>query len=484
MGERSHPELGMWSEGFRILGSGRHYDLNLAAARLGILPLFWIATAAVYLWARRLTSPRGALFAALIFTTTPPVLAHAGLATTDFALAAFSATSVVAALYFLEPPSSPEDASGVKQFRPEATRPAARARPGQPEPPAPPLARAALFGFSIGLAIASKFSALVFLPAILSALLIWLCLPNLRRPEFAPLRTAALWFLPIAFVAFATVWSIYRFSFSKDPALGFRVPFPELFAGVRLLRAKNAFGSPAYLCGRCSLSGFWYYFPAVLSVKTPLGMVALLALGIWLGVKQDLRALLCPLLAVAAILITAAFSRIDLGVRHVLAVYPALSVAAGIALERTLHTAAGRGAAVLGAAFLVWHLGSGAIAHPDYLAYTNELALSTPENVLVDSDLDWGQDMKRLALRCRQLGIREMASETMGGSYVLAGNAFPKPLPFDWSHPAPGWNAVSVTPWKLRCFYTKGYHRPTDLWPDKVKPVEKIGRSTYLFYIR
>jgi len=90
--------------------------------------------------------------------------------------------------------------------------------------------------------------------------------------------------------------------------------------------------------------------------------------------------------------------------------------------------------------------------------------------------------MKRLALRTRQLGIREMASETMGGSYVLAGNAFPKAVPFDWHRPAPGWNAVSVTPWKLRCFYTKGYMRPTDLWPDTAAPVEKIGRSTYLFY--
>jgi hypothetical protein len=382
------------------------------------------------------------------------VLAHAGLATTDFALAAFCATSAVAALYFLQPASCRRHTA----------------------------LRATLLGFSLGLAIASKFSALVFLPAILSALLIWSCLPNPRRPELTPLRTAAIWFPLIAFVAVAAVWSIYRFSFSKDPVLGFRVPFPELFAGLRLLSVKNAFGSPAYLCGRCSLSGFWYYFPAVLSVKTPLGMLALLALGICLGVKRDLRALLCPLLVVAAILITAAFSRIDLGVRHVLAVYPALSVAAGIALERTLHPADRRGAVVLAAAFLLWHLASGAIAHPDYLAYTNELALPTPENVLVDSDLDWGQDMKRLALRARQLGIREMASETMGGSYVLAGNAFPKPLPFDWRRPAPGWNAVSVTPWKLRCFYTTGYQRPADLWPDKAKPVEKIGKSTYLFY--
>lgn len=455
MGERSHPELGMWSDGFRILGNGHHYDVNLAAARLGILPLFWIAATAVYLWARRLTSRRGALFATLIFTTTPPVLAHAGLATTDFALAAFSALSVVAALYFLEPTSPSRGRTAL---------------------------RAILLGSSLGLAIASKFSALVFLPAMLSALLLWRCLPSLRRPEFTALRTAALYAPLIAFAAFATVWSIYRFSFSKDPGLGFRVPFPELFAGLRMLRAKNEFGSPAYLCGRCSLSGFWYYFSGVLSVKTPLGMLALLVLGISLGMRRDLRALLCPLLVVAAILITAAFSRIDIGVRHVLAVYPALSVAAGIAMERTWNAVARRGVIALATAFLLWHLASGAIAHPDYLAYTNELALPKPENVLVDSDLDWGQDMKRLAVRARQLGIREMASATMGESYVLAGNAFPKALPFDWHHPTPGWNAVSVTPWKLRCFFTRGYQRPTDLWPDRAKPVEKIGKSTYLFY--
>jgi len=454
MGARSHPELGMWSEGFRILGSGHHYDIALAVARLGILPLFVIAATAVYSWARRIASRRGALFAVLIFTTTPPVLAHASLATTDFALAAFSATSVVAALYFLEPPTSRIQTA----------------------------LRAALLGLSLGLAISSKFSALVFLPAMLSVLLVWRCMPNPRRPDFSPLRTAALYAPLIALAAFATVWSIYRFSFSRDPVLGFSVPFPELFAGLRMLREKNAFGSPAYLCGRCSLSGFWYYFSAVLSVKTPLGMLALLALGICFAARRRPRVLLCPLSVVAVVLIAASFSRIDIGLRHILVVYPALSVAAGITLERAWN-GVNRGVVfALTAALLLWHLASGAIAHPDYLAYTNELALPTPENVLVDSDLDWGQDMKRLALRARQLGIREMASETMGASYVLAGNAFPKALPFDWRRPAPGWNAVSVTPWKLRCFFVKGYRRPTDLWPDAATPVEKIGKSTYLFY--
>ncbi len=432
-GEHSKPELGMWSEGFRILGSGHHYDTTLALARAGILPLFWIASLAVWRWARRLTSPRGAVYAVLIFTTTPTVLAHAGLATTDFALATFVTTTIVAALSFLD---------GVS------------------------LCRAVILGLSIGLAIASKFSALIFLPAILAALLIW------RRPD---LRTIARFVPPIALAAFITVWAMYRFSFAKDPVFGFAVPFPELFTGLRMLQAKNAFGSPAYLCGRCSLSGFWYYFPGVLAFKTPLGLLALMCVGLR-------RGLLCPLLVLAEILGNAAFSRIDIGVRHVLPGYSALAVAAGIGLERMLGSTARRSSAVFASAFLTWHIASGAIAHPDYLAYTNELALPTPENVLVDSDLDWGQDMKRLADRARQLGIRDLASETMGQSYVLAGNAFPKAVPFDWHRPAPGWNAVSVTPWKLRCFFEKGYRRPTDLWPDSARPVEKIGKSTYLFY--
>ncbi len=400
MGEHSHPEFGMWSEGFRILGSGRHYDLTLALARLGNLPLFWIASIAIASWARRLTSRTGALFAVLIFTTTPPVLAHAGLATTDFAVTAFTATSAVAALWFMEKPSS---------FRRTAPR-------------------AVLLGLSLGLAIASKFSAFVFLPSILTALLAWRCLPNLRQPDFAPLRTAARYAPLIALAAFITVWSIYRFSFSKDPVLGFGVPFPELFSGLRLLRAKNDLGSPAYLCGQCSISGFWYYFPAVLSFKTPLGMLALLALGICRGVRRDIRILLCPLIVAAAILVPAAFSRIDIGVRHVLPVYAPLSVAAGIVLERVVSSAARRATVAFAMVFLLWHLASGALAHPDYLAYTNELAVPTPENRVVDSDLDWGQDMKRLALRARELGIREMAYETMGRGYVLAGNAFPKPF--------------------------------------------------------
>jgi len=52
-----------------------------------------------------------------------------------------------------------------------------------------------------------------------------------------------------------------------------------------------------------------------------------------------------------------------------------------------------------------WFGASSLISHPDYLAYFNEFAGSEPENIVVDSDLDWGQDVKRLAARLREVGL-------------------------------------------------------------------------------
>src|SRR5215467_13891849 len=64
-GERFHPGPGAYGEGYRILGTGAHYDRILALARAGILPFFWIASLVVYLWGRRVGGPPAALAATL-----------------------------------------------------------------------------------------------------------------------------------------------------------------------------------------------------------------------------------------------------------------------------------------------------------------------------------------------------------------------------------------------------------------------------------
>src|SRR5260370_27273093 len=80
-GERWVPAGNTLLDGTAILGRDGHYDRMLALARLGILPLFLLACAMVFLWVNRMCGPLAGLIATLLFTTIPPVLAHSGQVT-------------------------------------------------------------------------------------------------------------------------------------------------------------------------------------------------------------------------------------------------------------------------------------------------------------------------------------------------------------------------------------------------------------------
>src|SRR5215471_5272703 len=103
-GARWVPAKGGHGEALLLLGSGAHYDRALAIARAGILPLFWVASMAVFLWARRAGGDVAAVIAVFLFTTIPPVLAHAGLVTTDMAATAFAAATFYGSIWWSERP--------------------------------------------------------------------------------------------------------------------------------------------------------------------------------------------------------------------------------------------------------------------------------------------------------------------------------------------------------------------------------------------
>jgi hypothetical protein len=56
----------------------------------------------------------------------------------------------------------------------------------------------------------------------------------------------------------------------------------------------------------------------------------------------------------------------------------------------------------------LWLAGTGALHHPDYIPYFNELVQGQPDRVLCDSDYDWGQDTKRLAAALKQVGATQL----------------------------------------------------------------------------
>src|SRR5258705_1999593 len=96
-GIRSAGHDNVWLEGNSILYAGGTYERNLALARLGVLPFFLLATLVVYAWADRIGGLADGVCAVLLFTTLPPVLAHAGIATTDMAVC----PTLALASYFL-----------------------------------------------------------------------------------------------------------------------------------------------------------------------------------------------------------------------------------------------------------------------------------------------------------------------------------------------------------------------------------------------
>ncbi len=437
------------TEGRAVLDFGGRYDRNLALARLGILPFFWLASAVVYAWARRSFGDLAAFFATLCFTMTPPVLAHSGLATTDMAAAGTIGAAFLAMLAWAERPST---------------------------------WRSILFAVALAAAILSKFSSLAFIPAATLAavalylLLEWPGLAWLRewcRPRFLPL-------IAVGLSACLLVWAMYRFSFSHVPA-------PEFWVGIGDIAKHNRNGHPSYLLGQYGVKGWWYYYPVVLMVKTPLALIPLGIAGIVVCWKQrgtSNGAYLTPAAYSFGILFFAiAVSHINLGIRHILPALVGLAIIAGVGAQHLWWSS--KTSRVLVTALLVWLVLSSALSHPDYLAYFNELAGSHPEKILVDSDLDWAQDTKRLARRLQELGVKDLAFDVFNSDYMKtlqARGEFPPVRPLNPIQPDPGWSAASITRITL---FPMGQTRDTittQPWTDRIPPTERIGKGILLWY--
>ena len=472
-------QAGMYSEGQYIYYAGDHYDRTLVLSRLGILPFFWIACLAVYFWARRFFGTPTAVVSVGLFSFLPAVLAHAGLGTTDMALTATLGAAFVAMLAWAENPT----------WR-----------------------RSALFGAAGGLAVLAKFSSLAFFPAVVAAALLaylvggW---PGFRG-LFGHARRLALPIAAACCVAALVIWAGYRFHFGPTPA-------PELWSGIKSVMEHNRTGHLAYLLGEHKVFGWWYFFPVVLAVKTPLPFLALAGIGAVVSLarwRQMSGAYLVPLGFALAILGVGMAGHINVGLRHILPIYMGLAIMAAIGTVRLYEW--GRhgnwGEAVVavlprGFGWWVWQLWAlpgerasrntwaniallvlagwfaltSLAAHPDYLPYFNLIAGDEPERIVADSDLDWGQDMTRLGTRLRELGASSVTFRPLVFDFYDK-RGLP---PIDFGSalaPGPGWNAVSITMWKVM---RMGVDPPLRPWPDlaTLKPVERVGKGMLLYYV-
>jgi len=490
-------------EGLHILYVKGAYWRDLTLARLGMLPFLALLLAVTWLWARRLLASEGAaLLAVVLLVSVPPVLGHAALASLDVAAAA----TTLLALYTLQRWLS-----------------SARARD------------AALFGLTAGVAVVTKFSSAPFIGVSLIVLALTQAAVA-RRPD-TPWRTRAAGFAVAALVGLLPVWVVYgprvadpagvalRFNWAASYLLqqhgashAFGVllshlwlprELKDLVNGMAAVKAHNDSGHLSYLLGRVRLTGWWYFYLVALAVKTPIPLLVAGPIGMgWLAVggwrRRDSWAL-APLAVVVAILVFAsAVSRINIGIRHILIVYPFMALggayltvrlwqalrpapplAAGDAIEvsptvrhlpnhpwkhsKNLRrlTAAGLLAALLWQASSLW------TAWPDYLPYFNE-TVAHPERVLVDSDLDWGQDLHRLEVRAAELRIGHL-------SLAYRGTADLRREPLPPLHVLPG--RERVTGWVAVSQLARTRNLDDYAWLDAYRPLERIGKTIDLYYV-
>jgi hypothetical protein len=374
-----------------------HFPMLMAARAM--TGLFSVALGAlVFLWSRRLFGTPGAFVSLILFVFSPTFLAHGGYATSDVCIALFMLASIGAWWRHLR-------------------------RPGA----GPFLLSAGVFG----LACVAKFSAVFLLP--MMALCAAAHLASQPGQLARVVRSAA----GHAAVAFAVIWAFYGFRYSAfNPALPaadqFIVSWPVMYAntggvgrmihflaGVRALPEAFLYGAAyvfytsqsrgAFLNGDYSFVGWRTYFIWAFALKTTLPFIAASAAGAWVAIRTRIRPgatigarfsgllPLTPLLALFSVYwIVSIESHLNIGHRHLAPVYPVLFILAG-ALGAWLARPLGW-KALLVAALVAWHVGESARVAPHYLAYFNEIAggPSGGSRHLVDSSLDWGQDLPGL----------------------------------------------------------------------------------------
>jgi hypothetical protein len=460
----------IFEEGNEILYSKNDYWSGLTLARIGTLPFFVLACVVTFLWSRRWFcngfSEASGFWAVLLLICASPILGHAGLATNDVACAATAAFALYRFLRWLEQPDTP---------------------------------RWLWWGFATALAVMCKYSNIPFLGACYLA--------GFALAPLGPLRRRAAQAGLAACVVLFLMWATYRFTLiplatvygphprvaailSSRPLLrsvwnavmATPLPLTQTILGVRDLYRHNALGIDMYLLGHWSQSGWWYFFPVVLAVKTPIGMLLLAILGCafilrrWRNAhfEQGWQQVVTAAFPIV-ILLVCMTARIDLGVRHILPIYPLLAIVGGYAVIVLFRHS--RFTAAAAALLLAWVVADSWRAHPDYLAHFNEFAGSHPETILCESDLDWGQDLHRLSERLKQRGVQEF-SIAYFGTALLHKAGLPHYEPLSPTQPSRGYIAVSLH--HLNIDYKKD---GSFAWLKSYTPVERIGKSIDLFYI-
>jgi uncharacterized membrane protein len=377
----------------------------------------------------------------------------------------------------------------------------------------------------------------------------WVALGRRRTSFTDRARAAGAAILFIALIAYLFTWAVYGFRFSPTPdpnvALDMKVPselaskaelvlrtgnaepttqqiaawpismpvsatlwmdrhrlLPQAFLNGLLYQYQASLLRDAYLFGTISIRGWWYYFPVVMLVKTPLATLAVGVISLagalaliktrWRRCSAaSLWTALCLVIPSGFYLVVMMYSNVNAGIRHVLVFYPFAFIAAGwIAAASLRQWPSLRRLGIAMAILLMTALVAESLSvFPNYIPFFNIAAGGSRGGLylLGDSNLDWGQDLPLLAhwqqehsyapLYLSYFGLADPAA--YGIRYINLPGGYAQGPKVAWPS-SPGFIAISATNlqgiWLQPRLYNLFYAQFTHL-----KPMAVLGGSIYIY---
>jgi hypothetical protein len=269
--------------------------------------------------------------------------------------------------------------------------------------------------------------------------------------------------------------------------------FPQAWIEGFLFLYATSFIRMTWLCGHAAMVGWWYYFPLAMAFKTPLSTLLglCIALGFWSwrrwGVFVRYWWALCCVVVVPVVYMTAAMTmRLNLGLRHVLPVYPYLFILLGVTAACAWRRRPGI-TAVAAVILLAGLATETCCAYPDFIPFFNIASGGTRNGwrLLGDSNVDWGQELPALAqwindhpgyqLQLIYFGTAD--PRYYGIHYVPIEGGYAPPDQRPGQSNLPPVLAMSVTAWQNPFLPEKGLLQSL----QKRKPLAVLGGSMYLF---
>ncbi len=478
-----------------------HIPMMLITLTLGLL---------VFLWSKKLFGPKAGIFALTLLAFDASIIAHGRFVTTDLGISFAFFLNMMALYYYFEKPTKKS---------------------------------MLLAAFTFFVALVSKFSAAVLAPTYVVVFLMLVfrkgtekktdILTGIFDEKLSKRFVSALVsFAVICITGVIMMWGFYFFHTMNMPAevqknliyesmpknvvsdtlagMSDNVvlkPMAQYLLGFSMVAGHVEGGHDAFLLGMTSNKGWWYYYPVVLALKTAIPIFIFMILLFlfrkqleWKGWFTEIYLWILPIVLLAM----GMQGSINLGIRYMLPIFPFLFVALSRlgnlidfgTIKNVISRQWKQGAAgAIVVILLIWYVVGSLTTYPHYLSYFNEFVggYQNGYKYLTDSNLDWGQDVKRLS---EWIKTSELSKEHKC-QYQTYVDVFPGSMPaayyigrdrmIEWhvqNGKPTGCFAISATFYQNSKLKKEANGGMDYAWLDSETPITNIGGSILIYDLK